>query len=165
MREGFLSISEWLRPAASEIILPEIIAECDQPIDEPQIDGSTGNAIEQTASEVRRFRAALVDALDVSVEELLNDIACDVVCRELQIAPIDVRAIVDRAKERFFLEDPVSIHVHPDDFAAIKDWDVNVICDSNLRRGDVVMNVRKGTIDASLGARLESIITARSCVT
>jgi len=102
----------------------------------------------------RRFRASLADALDAARDTLLRDVACDVLARELQVAPADVAAIVARALERYANDVPVRVRVHPGDVSFLADCTVNVAADSTLRPGDVAIDVRAGTIDASLGARL-----------
>jgi hypothetical protein len=103
---------------------------------------------------VRRFRASLADALDAARDTLLHDVACDVLGRELRLAPADIAAIVTRALERYANDVPVRVRVHPSDVSFLADCTVNVAADSKLRPGDVAIDVRAGTIDASLGARL-----------
>jgi flagellar biosynthesis/type III secretory pathway protein FliH len=109
-------------------------------------------------SSARRFRAALADALALSLERLVRDIACDVLARELALAPCDVATIAAHALERVLEERPVRVLVHPDDAAACEAIDLPVVCDAGLRAGDVVFDVRCGSIDSSLGARLDAIL-------
>jgi flagellar biosynthesis/type III secretory pathway protein FliH len=114
--------------------------------------------IEDAAAEARRFRAALADALALSLERLVRDVACDVLARELLLAPLDVAAIAARALERYLDEGPLQLRVHPDDCDACASLDLRVVGDERLRSGDVVLDVRCGSIDASLGARLETVL-------
>lgn len=109
---------------------------------------------------VRRFHAAIADAVDAAVDDLLRDIACDVLARELALAPADLAAIVAAALERFAADSPLSLRAHPDDIAALDGFEFAAIADPNLRRGDVAIDVRSGTIDAGLGARLECLLEA-----
>ncbi|HEY1430005.1 MAG TPA: FliH/SctL family protein [Candidatus Tumulicola sp.] len=109
-------------------------------------------------SSARRFRAAVADALALSLERLVRDIACDVLARELALAPADVASIAARVLDRYFGERPVCVRVHPDDARACESIGVPVVVDGRLRAGDVVLDVRCGSIDASLGARLDSIL-------
>lgn len=152
MHDAFVPLGQWLQPATQ--LTPDI--EEAVVISEPQEEDDTRAA----ASDVRRFRAALADALDVALHDLLRDIAVDVVARELQLQPADVQAIARSARERFAAEEPLAIRVHPDDYDALTDADVAVVADARLRRGDVLLEVRSGTIDATVGARLESVLEA-----
>jgi flagellar biosynthesis/type III secretory pathway protein FliH len=114
--------------------------------------------VEEALACARRFRAALADALALSLERLVRDIACDVLARELALAPAEVAAIAARALERYLDECPVRLRVHPDDAAACAHLDVPVVDDERLRPGDVALDVRCGSIDASLGARVEAVL-------
>lgn len=109
---------------------------------------------------VRRFRAALCDALDAALDELRRAIARDVLARELRLAPADVAAIAAGALERYAGERPLRLRVHPDDAAALATGDLNVVADAGLRRGDVAIDLHAGTIDATLGARLACVMEA-----
>lgn len=162
MRDRFLSMGEWLRPVIAEETIIEPFAELEEAAGESATSEAHVAGVDEAIADVRRFRAALADALDVALETLLNDIACDVLCRELQLKPVDLQAIVERAKERFLFDDPVSIRIHPEELETIDDGQAKLVADSTLRRGDVVLEVRSGTIDATLGARLESVLAARS---
>ena len=107
---------------------------------------------------VRRFRAALADALDFAVEAMLADVAASVVARELELAPADVAAIVRNVRARSAGEEPLLVRVHSGDLAALEGFDCAVAADPTLRRGDVEIDVLAGTIDATLGARLEALL-------
>ena len=85
--------------------------------------------LEDAASEARRFRAALADALAFSLERLVRDIACDVLARELVLAPPDVAAIAARALERYLEDGPLQVRVHPDDRGACAALDLPVVAD------------------------------------
>ena len=107
---------------------------------------------------VRRYHAALSDALDAALDALLRDVARDVLGRELTLAPVDVAAIATKALKRYQSEGPLRLRVHPDDVAALSGATLNVVADAGLRRGDVAIDLRAGTIDATLGARLECVL-------
>lgn len=117
--------------------------------------------VDDALAGARRFRAALADAVDAATGELLRDIACDVLARELALAPADVAAIAATALERYAADCPVRLRAHPDETAALATFGVAVIGDPSLRRGDVALDLRDGTIDASLGARLDCVLAAR----
>lgn len=114
----------------------------------------------EALGDLRRFRAAVSDAVDVAVETVLGDIAADVLARELELAPANLEAIVARACARHAGEGIVCVRVHPDEAAQLRDAGVDVIGDSAVRRGDVLLCVRSGTIDVSLGARLAGVLDA-----
>jgi hypothetical protein len=114
---------------------------------------------EPVLAEARRFAAALADGIALSLERLVRDIACEVLARELALAPCDVATIAARALHRYLDEEPVRVRVHPDDIAACSALELAVVADRSLRAGDVVLDVRCGSIDASLGARLETLLS------
>jgi flagellar biosynthesis/type III secretory pathway protein FliH len=149
--EGFRSLAELLRePHESPAFL--------ETLDEPANETSRGDEL-AAAREVRFFQAHLSEALESAIEVLRNDIATEVVGRELQLAPAEIEDIVRRAVRRFAAEGPLCIRVHPDDLEKVS-CEVPSAGDCALRRGDAVLEVRTGTIDASLGVRLESVLRA-----
>jgi flagellar biosynthesis/type III secretory pathway protein FliH len=115
--------------------------------------------VEDALAAARRFNAALADALALSLERLVRDIACDVLARELLLAPCDVAAVAARALQRYAGEGALRLRVHPGDVAACAALEVPVVGDGSLRTGDVILDVRCGSIDASLGARLETLLS------
>ncbi len=122
------------------------------------VPASACGDFEETLACVRRFRAALGEALDGAVETLLREIAAAVLARELQLAPVDLGAIVKSVRREFAAEEPVRVRAHPGDVASLAQLDVAVVADPALRRGDVEIDVRDGTVDATLGARLEAVL-------
>lgn len=112
-------------------------------------------------AEIRRFHAALADAVDAALHEIVRDVACEVLGRELQLATADVAAIARSALERFASDVPLRLRVHPHDASALATLGLPVVQDAALRRGDVVIELRSGTIDASLGTRLETVLERR----
>lgn len=106
------------------------------------------------------FRAALADALDVAIDGLLRSIARDVLARELRLEPADVAGIVAAALDRHAGEKVLSIRAHPADLPALAEVAAARIADDDLRRGDIVIEVRSGTIDMRLSARLEAALAA-----
>jgi flagellar biosynthesis/type III secretory pathway protein FliH len=109
--------------------------------------------------EVRLFGARVAEALDSAVEQMLCDVASDVLGRELVLTPADVERIVDRALRRYAAEEPLRVRVHPDDAAKLQ-CGVPVLADAQLRRGDAIVELRDGFIDASLGVRLDAVLRA-----
>ncbi|MDQ2857844.1 MAG: FliH/SctL family protein [Candidatus Eremiobacteraeota bacterium] len=150
--EPFLSLESLLRPAPKP---PDRI-------DEPEVPQSESlrahESYEHAARDVRLFRARLREALDGALQTLIADIASDVLARELQLAPCDVAAIVERATARYASEMLVSVRVHPADAPTILASDLHVIGDSTLRRGDAILACAAGEIDASLGVHLGAVL-------
>jgi hypothetical protein len=109
-------------------------------------------------TEIRRFRAAVCDAVDVAARTVLCDVAADVLARELELAPANIEAIVARACSRFASEGIVCVRVHPDEAEQLRGAGVDTVADPALRRGDAVLCVRSGTIDVTLGARLAAVL-------
>ncbi len=98
--------------------------------------------------------------LEAALETLLADIAADVLARELQLAPCEVAAIVERALRRYAAEKPARVRVHPEEAGTIGAGDFEVVADSTLRRGDAVLECAAGELDASLGVRLATVLRA-----
>lgn len=112
----------------------------------------------EASADVRRFRAAVRDAVDVAAREVLCDVAAEVLARELRLAPADIDAIVTRACARYASEAVVRVRIHPDEVPRLERANVDVVPDPDLRRGDAMLDVISGTIDLSLGARLSEIL-------
>ena len=128
-------------------------------IDAPEVAIVTPDDEVAAAREIRLFMARAAEALECTIEMLRTDAAAEILGRELQMAPADLRAIVARTIQRYALEAPVRVRVHPDDLVAL-DGEFPVVADPELRRGDAVLEVRGGAIDASLGVRLDSVLRA-----
>ena len=82
--------------------------------------------------------ARRADALDLTVRELLREIAAEVVGRELLLAPCEIETIVARLCRRFGL-DPSRARVAASE-------------------GDIALECEGGWIDASLGRRIEAAL-------
>ena len=163
MHDTFVPLAEYLRaPAAASTC--EAVEEAQPPGEhDAEIVAADGEgALEDALAEVRRFRAALADALDARIEVLLREIATTVVGREIGIAPADVRAIVAR-EIALAGEPPLKIRANPFECDALRRAGYAVAADPAMRRGDLAIELRSGTIDASLGCRLEGVLD-RACV-
>ena len=155
--EGFRGLSSILRPA---MLRPAFDADAAPmpPIAEPAAPHEAESV--ELLREVRLFRARVAEAVDLAIATLLQDIAADVVGRELELAPVAIERIVDRALARYLAEEPLRIRVHPDDAAALREAPIAVEADPRLRRGDAAVDLRNGTVDASLGVRLDEAVRA-----
>jgi flagellar biosynthesis/type III secretory pathway protein FliH len=152
----FVTLGAWLRPPAQAAAIGPLAYD-DEPVAEPPVRPVDDDVIADAASRARRFRAMLADALDRTLADLLRDIAAEVIGRELQCAPAELQHIVQRALERAADELPVSVRVHPSQLELLR-LDLPLVADARLRRDDVRIELRSGTIDASLGARLEQVL-------
>jgi flagellar biosynthesis/type III secretory pathway protein FliH len=109
-------------------------------------------------ADARRFRATLADAIDAAVVRVVQAVAADVLARELLLAPAAIATIV---REAVVAAAPVlRVRVHPREAATLRLDGVAVDADATLRPGDAALDVRDGTYDLSLGARLAAILAA-----
>ena len=113
----------------------------------------------ELSRDVRLFHARIIEAVEGTIETLVTDIAADVLGRELLLEPVDVEAIVDRALQRFAAEEPLRVRVHAQDVDRLK-CGVPVVADTQLRPGDAIIDLRTGSVDASLGVRLAALVHA-----
>jgi flagellar biosynthesis/type III secretory pathway protein FliH len=160
MSDVFVPLTIFLRPVSRDAPgdAPQAATE-DPP---PPAARATPDDYEQTLRAVRRFRAGLADALDAAVAQLLREIAREVLGRELALAPADVTAIVTQALGRAGALNVLSVRAHPDDVAGLAMVNVDRVADTALQRGDVIVELRSGTIDLTLGTRLENLLAARA---
>ena len=157
MHDAFVPLAEYLRGPVAAPVEPVAAG-----VDESGIDAhplAENAAVEEVLADIRRFRAALADALDVRIERLLGDIAAGVLARELHLAPADLHAIVAR-ELALAGGPPVAIHAHPDECELLQAFAGRVVSDPALRCGDVTIELHSGTIVATLGCRLERVLVA-----
>lgn len=161
MDEDFISLRAWL-VAAAPASPEEPNAHADVAEDEPShhaLDDSEEfepDDLADVLGEIRRFRAALTDALELKTQELMGELACEVIGRELA-AGIDISAIVARAVERYGTP-PLRLRVNANDARAARTTGYETVLDESLRSGDVVLELTCGSIDARLGTRLERVL-------
>ena len=158
MPDGFVPLDALLAARTPEALAASPAAPERAPVESvPAAPSETDEAF----AAVRRFHAALADALEVALHDVLREIACDVLARELRLAPADIAGVAADVLGRFAAEEPVRVRVHPGDAVLLPPLPIAIVSDSGLRRGDVLLEVRSGTIDASLGARLEAVLARR----
>jgi flagellar biosynthesis/type III secretory pathway protein FliH len=151
--DDFVPLSTFLKPSRNDEEIVEAVSS-------PAKEAASADArdLREIASEMRRFRAALRDAFEASREALLRDIACGVLGRELALQPANLNAIAARIVAE--IGTPVRIRVHPDDAAALEEWECELVPDASVRPGDIVFEVNDGSVDASLGIRLDEALAA-----
>lgn len=162
--ERFRSLASTLlaarTPAPGEPAL-EIVQDLLEPVDD-EIDDAREDQDEdelELLREVRLFHARVIEAVEAAVETLVTDIAADVLGRELVLQPAEIETIVDRALQRFADEEPLRVRVHADDAPRLNGA-LPVVLDVGLRPGDAVIELRNGSVDASLGVRLAAVVRA-----
>jgi hypothetical protein len=156
MPDGFVPFSTYVHPEPTRA--PDLQADTEQ---DRRVPEEAPADLRVALREARRFRAALADAFDAAREDVLRDLAADVLARELLLAPSDLERVARRAFERLCDEErPLRARVHPDDAPAARALDVPIVADATLRRGDLVLELRYGTTDLTLGARLSAALDA-----
>jgi flagellar biosynthesis/type III secretory pathway protein FliH len=157
--ERFRSLASMIRAAQ-----PQDRAEEPAQAEYPDAAEPEGVALAEVGGmlrDVRLFRARVSELVDDTVEKLCCDVAAQVLARELHLAPSDVRKIVDAALRRYFGEEPLRIRAHPREAQSLE-CDIPVVADESLRSGDIIIELRNGTIDATLGVRLDAVLRSLS---
>ncbi len=160
MPDAFVPLAAYLRASPPcegppEAAPPEAV-ECSNAPD----DGAAVAAFGAFVAQIKRMRAALEEACAARIETLLRDLGAAILGRELRLAPVDIAAIVDAALAGLHDDAPLGVRVHPGDIHALHAMQLPIIPDATLRRGDVTIDVRHGSIDVSLGARFEALLDA-----
>jgi len=150
--DEFVPLDVFLRPPASEPATPS----SPETRTEPAVPADCLEAMQAA----RRFRAAVADAVDVALQQILPEIARDVVGRELRLGRADVAAVVANAMERLRPERVLSLRAHPGELEALAALEILSIADPSLQPGDVILELHSGTIDLRMEARLEAILSA-----
>ncbi|HEY1867185.1 MAG TPA: FliH/SctL family protein [Candidatus Cybelea sp.] len=118
--------------------------------------------LETVVRAARRFRAALSDALEAALPQLLRAIAEDVLARELRLEPAAIVRVVAAELDRVAHDHVVAIRVHPSENDAVARLGIPTIADAALDPGDCRVELRSGTIDSSVSARLETVLAAHA---
>ncbi len=162
MSDGFIPLAAFLSPPPKEPAPPSVLAPDAAEDSVTSLRGSSDPSTEYAAAfgAVRRFRAAVADALEVAVQQLLAEIAENVLARELELGSADVGAIVAKTRERVKEEKIVAVRIHPRDREALGELAVDAVLDDTLVPGDIVAELRSGTIDLRLRARLDKALAA-----
>jgi flagellar biosynthesis/type III secretory pathway protein FliH len=164
MSESFVPLAAILRPPPAEDFVesspPALTDDDETKLESPPGGGELSAEWAATYGEMRRFRAGVLDALEVAVRQLLGEIAENVLARELQLGAADIASIVAKARERFRSQRILTVRVHPDDRDALGELAIERIVDDRLSPGDVIAELQSGTIDLRLRTRLEIVLAA-----
>jgi flagellar biosynthesis/type III secretory pathway protein FliH len=153
MSDVYVPLALYLRPVASRA--------ADEPSPAAPLEVPAAPAppeLGEALHAVRRFRAALADALEAATSALLPAIAHEVLARELRLERADVAAIVSAALARFDAGHVLRIRAHPRDCDALAGLELERLADDALEPGNVRIDLRSGTIELSLTARLEAAL-------
>lgn len=160
--DGFRSLASTLlrsrEPAADELVITSE-AEEDEVREVFEESRELEEAERGLLRDVRLFHASVIEGVEAAIETITGDIAADVLGRELHLAPADIEAIVDRALQRYLSDEPLRVRAHPGEAAGLS-CGVPVVGDERLRYGDAVIELRCGSVDATLGVRFASVLRA-----
>lgn len=98
------------------------------------------------------LRLEVMEAFERKARRLVDDLAHDVLARELALAPVDVRALVDRALTAFAEHEPIALAVASSDVERVR-TSLPVRADSGLDAGDLIVYVRDGAFESSFAFR------------
>jgi flagellar biosynthesis/type III secretory pathway protein FliH len=154
MSDEFVPLALFLRPAVGEPETETATAAIPPPMEIALVPLQHDAALRAA----RRFHAALADALEAALQELLRAIASEVLARELRLGGPDVAAIVSAALDRFAGKRILSARAHPGDCAALAVLPIQCVADDSLMPGDVRIELQSGTIDLTLDARLDAVL-------
>lgn len=130
MSAEFKSLFALLRESAAPPLISPLIAEPLPPL-EPVLEVD-----DPQPADDRLDAARIAERFEAALQRLLDEIALEVVGRELLLAPVDVERIVSRLKARYGFQDGTATGAN---------GDIRIDCDGN-------------EIDASLGRRLRTAI-------
>ncbi len=115
----------------------------------------------ELAREVAHFRARLAESFEAAQANLMRKFAREMLARELQLAPADVAEIVRSTCEGVQRSDILRVRVNPQDIPALL-GDIPMLADEYLTRGDAIVELHQGSLDASVSIRFESLLAAVS---
>ena len=122
------------------------------------VKNQIGQILGQSLNDVMRLRARAAEAFERKAEEMLGDLACMILGRELRTDPADLANLIAQMRGRMLTELPVQIRVSPEDAAYIAG---PVVADPELSFGDLVFDVEDGEIDLRLGTRIAALLRSQ----
>jgi flagellar biosynthesis/type III secretory pathway protein FliH len=155
--ERFVSFTELFRSPepriADEGVVREPVVTAASP-EPPRID----DGFDALMRDVRLFRAHLIEALEDATASVVREIAASVLARELALAPADLERIVDSTLAEYLADEPLAIRVNPAEASKLTERGIPIVADETLRPGDAVLQLRSGSVNRSLGVRLERVL-------
>jgi hypothetical protein len=111
-------------------------------------------ALDTLGGELRILRIAACESFENEARRLLERLACDVLGRELALAPCDLGAIVAAARSELAAHEPLCLVTAPGERAEFPAAFPRRF-DPCLAPGDLHVELRGGALDVSLDARRE----------
>jgi flagellar biosynthesis/type III secretory pathway protein FliH len=148
MPEGFVPLAGSLRGGATMAFAAHA-----EPADKAQAPpDSNRDGIEALLDALALARLAALEAFDRAAPRLLAALAQNVLGRELELAPADLRTLVAQLRRDFAAAEPVAVLLAPSEAGCRIDG-LPVRADPALCAGDIVLEVRDGEIDARFALR------------
>ncbi len=143
-----------VEPPTPPPIMPQNVAAPPAPPESRQV----AMLLASFASEIVRLRARAAELAEAEAESLLQLIASQVLVREFELAPVDVRALVERVRAEWETEHDVRFRVAPQDVERLRDLGERLEPDPALQPGDLQVVFANGLVDLRLGTRLAAIL-------
>jgi flagellar biosynthesis/type III secretory pathway protein FliH len=134
----------------AELLRGDETVEIEQPA--PELPSEPVHDIVEVMRDARLFRARIAEAVEEAAAGVLQRIAADVLCRELQMAPCEIEAVVETCVAQLADRQDLRIFVHPDDAPAVRSFEVQR--DATLERGDCRLELAYGSVHSTLQLRL-----------
>ncbi len=122
----------------------------------PQLAATLANF----ASEIVRLRAKAAELVESEAESLLQMIASQVLVRELELAPVDMKALVERVQGEWTSAHPLRFRVAQADVKRLGSLGAALEADPALQPGDLQVELGDGLLDLRLGTRLAAVLDA-----
>lgn|GEM_PF-2165352 len=123
------------------------------------------SSLNDIVAEALRFRAALREAFERELESLCGDLAVRVLARDLRLAPADIERIARAVLEHRGDAEAIALRAAPDDArqlqALVHEHGLALCIDEAMERGDVVLELRAGSLESSLVMRLDAVLAVR----
>lgn len=126
-------------------------------------------ALNRAAEEIGNARTALLDRHREQILEILILIAEKVIHRQVQLSPDIIMDTVRAASAHLMETEEIRVRLHPSDFEYIREIEdvlaqkltnhrsVNIVEDSSMGRGGVVVETEFGDIDATIRSQIEHL--------
>ncbi|WAH35405.1 FliH/SctL family protein [Alicyclobacillus dauci] len=123
----------------------------------------------ELAESVEASRREQLVALSPVLHSLAIAVVEKLIHRELELAPPDIGSIVEDLLSYVIQSTTVQVRVHPDDYIRAReahpkwqmmkygDWEISIVPDASLDRGDCEIRGDTGYVDAKIQTRLDEL--------
>jgi flagellar assembly protein FliH len=116
-------------------------------------------ALSAATERVAALKRPVLAEADLALAAAAIELAEVIIGRELEDAPLSARTAVRRALADVDPDDVLAVRLHPDDLAVLAadanaDAALHFIADASLERGDAVVDVPNGSVDARIASAL-----------